>query len=153
MSKADLEKQLVDAEIVVKNLREQLGTKKANTMFRCVACKGIHKISSCDAYAPMHYNSAAYEEGWEHSEELWAICPKTGIANRFLIHDDYDTRIAHKGAGRAFYWEYQDKFKSLTSTMRGSYTRGDEHKLEWINNDYIDKNRKKFGLPEKPRKS
>lgn len=120
-TKVDLEKQLNEAKAIVKALESQLGTQKASRMFRCVGCKGIHKISSCDAYEPLHYNSAAYEEGWDSSGELWAICPKTQIANRFLFNDSYDARKKHKDAGRAFFREYYDKFKSVTTKQRNSF--------------------------------
>ena len=147
MLKQNIEKDLQDAKAIVQALEQQLDTKKASTMFRCVGCKGTHKISSCDAYEPLHYNNGAYEEGWCSDGELWAVCPKTGVANRFLFNDNYDLRKERKVAGYAFFLAYNNKFKSVTTTMRRS-TRGDEHDIRWINNYYIDKNRKKFGLPD-----
>ena len=145
----DLKAKLEEAKATVQAIEQQLGTKKANKMFRCVACSGIHKISSCDAWEPFHYNNAAYEEGWESDHELWAVCPKTGVANRFLFRDEYDVRRAKKDAGRAFFWDYHDKLKTVTKTMCGR----DAHDIHWINNFYIDANRKKFDLPEIVEKS
>jgi hypothetical protein len=138
-----IEFQLEQAREAVRRFEDKLRTNKANRMFRCEACKKLHKISSCDVFEPLHYNNGAYEEGWESDNELWAVCPTTGIGNRFLF-DDYNTP-RNQRVGTKFFWEYRDLFKSLTTLMRNSQ-RAPEHQIRFINNYYIDSHRERFGL-------
>lgn len=150
----NITQKIAKAEAIVAGLKTQQNKERGNNMFHCVGCDGMHKISSCDAWEPLHYNNEAYGEGWDSDHELWASCPKTGLANRFLFSQSYDERSNKQtDVQYRFYWDYSRQFKSLTETNRGSSLVGtNQHQIQWKNNFYIDENRDRFGLPLKAKK-
>jgi hypothetical protein len=144
MSKT-IERDLVQAEGVVATLRGKLKEAQANKLFRCVACKGIHKIKTCVAVQTHWYTEPYGCTGGDYWNmgELWIICPKTEVANRVLFNDhdvDYEKR-------KHYEWDVEEQFRRIYSPLFKSVVETHrDNPYRWINTDYFDKNRKKFGI-------
>ena len=79
--------------------------------------------------------------------ELQFVCPETGIINR-LLFSNYDVPYEERmdfdnNPGKQF----KRNYKKLFREVKESYDRTTPDKL--VNNFYIDKNRRKFGLVKK----
>lgn len=121
---------------------------RGNKKFKCLFCDKMHAISKCDAFTfPTFESGCGYEDGRWWEGEIYIRCPETGFYNRAYFNSpqypnygkwDYDADMQFKSI-------YRRLFKSLTEGKDNAKLRYDL----WQNNDYFDKNHKKFDLQVK----
>ncbi len=141
-----IEREIEYAEDTIRQLRNKKERALSGKMFRCVACKGIHKIKTCTAIQTHWYvqpYSCTGGDYWNEGE-MYILCPETGIGNRVLFLDDskipYEKRQDYDwNIEKQFKRIYKPLFKEVIDTYRDDPYR-------WINTDYFEKNAKKFGL-------
>lgn len=121
---------------------------------KCACCENeMHKIEDLTVIQTYWYVRPFGCTGGDYwnKGEVNFICPKTGYRNRLLFdtHDvPYDKRqnYAHNPE-----MQFQDKYMGLFKEQKD--THGEEKKIPWVNNYYVDRNRAKFGLVEKVKKA
>jgi hypothetical protein len=127
-------------------INSEIKELRANKTIKCL-CGKYHKIKDMDIIIPQRWHRGySYEDGYNEDVGLFAVCAKNPeLANRLLFDDysiDYYKRDVYKyNAKMQFATLYQHLFKSIV--------RIDEDKVpykRWGNNEYIDKNHKKFEI-------
>lgn len=141
-----IEKQIEDAEEVLKQLHIKLKHARANKSFVCVVCNGKHKIKDCVGVQTHWYvnpYSCSSGDYWEEGE-MYIVCPTTpGVANRVLFSN---IGVPHEKR-KQYIWDVESQFKLIYSSLfKEMINTHRENPYRTINTDYFDNNRKKFGL-------
>lgn len=128
-------------ELQLQKLYKQKESQKSRKTFKCV-CGKFHKIRECSLIQHHYYNTRAYEEGWEESS-ISIECPVSKLRNQvhFNYNDDigYPTMYDYEyDANKQFKRKYYGLFKDVIKEYENSW--------QSLNNDYFEKNRKKFGV-------
>ena len=136
---AQLKKVREEESQVLKKIEERNKQKK----IQCASCEKAHKIGRLRAIQTHFYISPHGCTGGDYwlEGEMKYICPTNDTINRLLFNSDdvpyeYDPE-------EQFKTNYKHLFKEVTDR------HGKEDNRNWVNNYYIDKNRRKFGLVEK----
>lgn len=143
-----IEAQLDELESKKQLLLEQLKTKRSNQLFRCVCCNKLHKFKTCDGLLTHYYVApygCSYGDYWEESG-LWIICPTTGIANRLLFNNcdvAYEHRKKYENNPEA---QFKKMYIPVLKRVKNVYR---DNEVPYINTDWFDQNRKRYGLVEK----
>jgi putative transposon-encoded protein len=141
-----IEREIEYAEDTIRRARDKKANILSGKMFRCVACKGNHKIKTCTA-VQTHYYVAPYGcsggDYW-NDNDIWILCPKTKIGNRALFLNKYDVPYEKR---TEYKWNIEAQFKRIyTPLFKDVIEVWRENPYKYINNDYFEKNSKKFGL-------
>lgn len=141
-----IEQQIASLAAQQRELARALNDERSRKKFKCECCGGMHAFRDCVAIQTHWYESPSGCMGGDnwHSGELQIICPVTNNKNRLLWPShytmDYSVRRDIKyNAELQFKWKYGDLFKETVQDY-------DKDRRPWINNTYIDENRKRFGL-------
>src|SRR5271157_209043 len=105
-----IEREIEYAEDNIRRLRDKKSRTLSGKMFRCVACKGIHKIKTCVAIQTHWYvapHSCSGGDYWNEGE-LWILCPKTSVANRVLFLGKYNVSYEKRND---YAWNLESQFK------------------------------------------
>lgn len=145
----NLEIQLEELEVKKRKILKKIEKRNQQKTIKCAACDKLHSIGSLDAIQ-MHWYTEPYGctggDYW-NTGELRFVCPLTNIVNR-LLFNNYDVPWENRheyeyDAEEQFRNNYKYLFKSVKDTYR------DKENRKTVNNYYVDKHRKKFGLVEK----
>ena len=139
-----------EAEQALARARDRLRSERARRHIRC-ACGAPQAVRDFHLIVTHYYIGAHGCTGGDYwSEGEWNIVGPCGQNNR-LLFDDYgvDWRRKHDvgvGVEATFKHLYRELFRSTEQEHRGSNPRP--------NNicDYVDRNRARFELPEKPKR-
>nr|MBA4405265.1 hypothetical protein [Nanoarchaeum sp.] len=146
----DLENRLAELHQQQEEILKQIDVRNGNKRIECVACKTSHKIAGLTAIQTHWYTppeSCTAGDYWSEGE-LQFICPKTGVVNRLMFDNydvpwdkrrDYDNDPAE---------QFKRNYKHLFQHVKDSYDR-EPPVIRRVNNYYVDRNRKKFGLVKK----
>lgn len=131
------------ARALLKRYEAEQFEKRKRALIQCAACPAKHPLGNLDAIATHWYvrPSGCTDGDYWVEGDFHFVCPHTGVRNRIFFWDSYDDREAGINAGDAFKQKYRSAFNSITN----EYTE----RTESVNNDYVDKNRTSWGLPEK----
>lgn len=126
-----------------------IDARNSKRKVKCSSCNEFHKIGDLTAIQTYWYVAphGCTEGDYWREGELQFICPETGTINR-LLFNNYDVP-----------WQERDKYDNdPQQQFKRNYKKlfrevidahDDSTPEEWVNNDYVDQNRKKFGLVEK----
>lgn len=152
---ASLEKQLEKAQGDVSEIRERINQRNARRKIECASCGEFHMIKDLNAIQKHgHIPPRGCTEGdyWVE-EELNYICPDCGIRNR-LLFDNYGLHPDQRGKVQ---FDPEEQFKCMYKRLFGNVEDVHENPTyhealqtaysnDWVNNDFVDNNREKFGL-------
>ena len=144
-----LEVQLQDLRKKGEEILEQIDQRNSRKKIQCSSCEKYHAIGKL-AVIQTHWYESPYSctggDNW-YEGELQYVCPTNNVRNR-LLFNNHDVL-----------WQERDKFENNPEAQfKRSYKKlfGDvideydeKGSSSWVNNLYVDKNRKKFGLVEK----
>jgi hypothetical protein len=145
---ANLEDKLLGIRQEESKILEAIDKRNSRRTIKCDSCEDSHKIKDVVAIQTHWYTSPQGCTGGDYwSEgELNFVCPETGVRNRLLFNNydvSWEERKHYKNdPEEQFKMTYKDLFKEVVKT----YEKNDP---EFVNNHYVDRNRKKFGLVEK----
>lgn len=147
--KHNAEKEVRAVERIFKALSKaqaDLTAKRAQRELKC-CCGASHAINTLELLVTHWYTEPHGCTGGDYwSEgEFEFVCPTSSARNRLMFNDfdvDYKRR-GSDGAEPAFKRLYRSLFASRRDTYR------EDPGVRWINNEYADKNRAYFELPEK----
>jgi len=131
---------------------EAIDKRNSRRTIKCVSCDDFHRIRDLDAIQTHWYTppTGCTEGDYWNEGELQFVCPETEVRNRLLFSNNdvpWEERRDYKNdPGEQFKTNYKDLFKKVIDTHR-------EDDYEFVNNRYVDRNRKKFGLVEKRKQS
>jgi hypothetical protein len=145
----DLEKQLEELQEQAQQVISKINDKKARQKIKCSACDKYHAIQSLTAIQTHFYiepHGCTDGDYWKEGE-MQFICPETNVINR-LLFDNYDVPWEERNKyennpEKQFKHNYEGLFKEVQEVHEKT-TQG-----KWVNNFYVDRNRKKFGLVER----
>lgn len=142
-----LENKLQSLAVQENKILHKIEIRNQKRKIKCASCPNSHEIKTLDCIQT-HWYTAPYGctggDHWSYGE-LQYVCPTTKIVNR-LLFDNYDvpyenrSKYAHDPEAQ-FARNYKHLFKSVIDEYN--------EKHDTVNNYYVDKNRKKFGLVEK----
>ncbi len=117
----------------------------------CGSCNNPHEIGVLKAIQTHWYTEPHGCTGGDYWKqgELQFVCPKTGIVNRLLFDNNdvpwEERRVYENDPEQQFKAIYKKLFKEVVDAY------GDKTGDKWVNNHYVDKHRRMFGLVEKRR--
>lgn len=130
-------------------LNSRLDKQRSLLTIKCVSCGKNHAIADLTAIQTHWYtepNGCTGGDYW-NTGEIQFICPKTEVRNR-LSFDNYDVPWDER---REYKNNPSDQFnriyKSLFKDVIKEYEKNHQH--DWVNNEFVDKNRAMFGLVER----
>ena len=148
-----LEDQLKKVQEEESCILEKIDKRNKKREIQCCGCGNPHLIGDLTAIQThwyTHPHGCTGGDYWNEGE-LQFICPETGIINR-LLFNNYDVPWKEGGIYENDPEEqFKTNYKNLFKEVIDSYDK--ETSGEWVNNYYVDKNRRKFGLVEKRKKS
>lgn len=130
------------------DLQRLIDERKRRTMLACYSCDSRHPIGNLTlVQVYFHVPPRGCNEGdyWQRGE-IRFICPRTDEHNRLLFDTDdvpWPERERYENDPQAqFLRNYGHLF-----AQRINYHKGEDHpQPAWVNNYYLDQNRKRFGL-------
>jgi|SRR3989344_165605 len=148
-----LEVQLMNLEEEKDKIRERIKERDKKRKIECASCESYHKIEELTAIQTHWYHEphgCAEGDYWSEGE-LQFVCPTTNVRNRLLFDDDdlpWEERKDGNPTEKQFRYRYGSLFREVKEEHENDsfHSRG---KYKFVNNYYVDKNRKKFGLREK----
>lgn len=130
-----------------KELVAQLKLERSRKKILC-SCKKMHAIKDL-VVIQTHWYTEPYGctggDYWSEGE-LQFLCPETEVRNRILFMSKYNSNVRYEDRQKreeAFRREYRDLFKKVEKEY-DRYEKRYSHPS--FNNDYVDKNWKKFEL-------
>jgi len=148
-----LEAQLKEVRQEESQILENIDKRNKKRRIQCGGCSNSHEIGNLTAIQTHWYTSprGCTEGDYWNEGELQFVCPETGIINR-LLFDNSDVpweerRIYENDPEQQFKRNYKKRFKEVVDSY-DEKTPG-----KWVNNHYVDENRRKFGLVEKSKGS
>lgn len=140
LEELDEQKQVILAKVKVRN---------AGRKIRCGSCEDSHKIEDLSAIQTYWYTQPHGCTGGDYwSEgELQYVCPENGVRNRLLFDNNDIPHEERKQFNNNPEKQFSSMYKGLFKAVEDIY--GESGAGEWVNNHYVDRNRKKFGLVEK----
>jgi len=150
---ASLENQLENNQQEEIRIREKIDKRNEKRSIQCSGCNELHKIGDLVAIQTHWYTppSGCTEGDYWNEGELQFVCPETGTINRLLFNNydvPWEERRIYKNNPES---QFKRMYRKLFKEVKDSYDK--EILGEWVNNSYIDKNRRKFGLVEKKKHS
>lgn len=145
----DLENQLAELHQQEKQILAEIDARNENREIKCGGCKDFHKIGNLTAiqthwYTPPHGCTGG--DYWNEGE-LQFICPETGIINRLLFNNHDVPWEERRNYANNPEEQFKRNYKRLFQEVKDSYDKTTPG--EWVNNFYIDQDRKKFRIVEK----
>ena len=146
---AGLEDQLAEIHQQEKQILAKIDAGNKNRKIKCGACEDYHKIGVLTAiqthwYTPPH---GCTEGDYWNEGELQFVCPETNVKNRLLFNNydvPWDERRNYANNPEE---QFKRNYKHLFIEVKDSHDKTTSG--EWVNNFYVDQNRKKFGLVER----
>lgn len=166
---ATLEKQLEDVRSKKSDILKKIDERNKRKTIDCSSCDESHPINTLTLiqtywYVPPH---GCNEGDYWNEGEMQFVCPKTKVINRMLFDNSdvpWEKRREYENDPEAqFKKNYRPLFKRVievyehSDNMSGTRYSIGSRKLKnedvtnghWVNNSYVDENRKEFGLVEK----
>lgn len=145
---ASLRSQLKKIEQQKAELLKKADEAKSKARIKCASCGKMHMIKTLDAIQAHSYvpPSGCTDGAYWVDAEMQFICPKTEVVNRLLIfnHDvPWEERNKYENDPEE---QFKRMYKKLFRSVKDTYS---EKPYSQVNNDYVDENRKRFGLVEK----
>lgn len=143
------DEEAAQAKALLQQYEVEQKAKRAEKMIPCEACGGQHQIGKLDAINTHWYvKPSGCTDGDYWVEGEWHfVCPDTGVRNRLMFWDGHDAMDAGVNAQAVFKLLFRAAFKSMTPEHEhDGLLRSKSYR--WVNNDYIDKHRREWGLPE-----
>lgn len=134
---------------LIEQVEEKIDARNSNREIECSSCEESHKIRELKAIQTHWYTSPSGCTGGDYwtEGELQYVCPENDVRNRLLFRN-YD--VSHEerkhfknNPEKQFSSMYKGLFKEVEDNHDEPFSEGH------VNNFYVDKNRKKFGLVEK----
>jgi len=144
-----LEDQLTDLHQQERQILVKIDARNKNRKIECGGCKDSHKVGDLTAIQTHWHTPPHGCTGGDHwnEGELQFICPETGTINR-LLFDNYGVPLEERrNYANNPEEQFKKNYKHLFREVKDSYDEMTSGK--WINNFYVDQNRKKFGLVKK----
>ena len=143
-----VEQQILEQEIKLDKLYDRLDKKRANKNIECVCCKTKHKIKDLTAiqtYSYVEPYSCSGGDYWNESE-LMFICPVTEKINRLLFLNIYDIPYENRyDPVNNIELQFRNMYKNLFKDCENFYPKKNMY-YNFLNNEYVNKNYKKYGL-------
>ena len=137
---------MANLEAKLDEVKKQIAERNSNRRIKCESCDKSHAIGTLKAIQTYFYVEPHGCIGGDYwlPGELQYICPTNGIINRLLfdIRDVLEEQRM-KNPARQFRNNYVNLFKEVVETY------SEKTMEQWVNNYYVDNNRKKFSLVEK----
>ena len=140
-----LEQQFEKLGEETRKIHQKIKKRNKKRTIKCVSCDKAHEIGDLTAIQTHWYEepSGCTDGDQWHEGELQFVCPETEIRNRLLFNNfdvSYEERKLYKNnPGDQFKSMYKELFKEVKDCYEKTYDN-------WVNNSYVDKHRKKFGL-------
>jgi len=143
-----LEQQLEKLDEEKRKIHQKIKKRNKKRAIKCVSCDKAHEIGDLTVIQTHWYTppSGCTDGDYWNEGELQFVCPETEIKNRLLFNNfevPYEERRKFKLNPEA---QFKSMYKGLFKEVIESYEKTDNN---WVNNSYVDKHRKKFGLVEK----
>jgi len=140
---ASLDNQLIEVCQEESRIPEKIDRRNERKSIQCSGCDNHHKIGDI----------TAVQTHWGYGKEggLEFVCPETGIINRLLFNNDdvpWEERKLYENNPEE---QFKRNYKKLFKEVVNDYDTGPRGK--WVNNYYVDENRRKFGLVERSKSS
>lgn len=146
----NLQQELNDLHKKEKELLSRIEKQRANKTFPCI-CGKRHKFKNCDVIQQHYYvpPSGCSDGAYWSPTDLYIICPDTDNKNRlyfstadvpYICRCEYDWNLNE---------QFKQKYKHLFKSVIDDY---EQDTRQWENNDYIQKNYKKYDLQLGPKK-
>lgn len=145
-----LERQLEEIRKQESEILGKMDRRNGNKRIECCCgCEDSYRVRELVAIQSHSYNPPYGCTGGDYwSEgELQFVCPETGVVNRLLFDDHdvpYEERRKYENNPDS---QFKKNYKRLFMEVEKSHGRSTPN--GWVNNYYVDKNRRKFGLVEK----
>lgn len=132
-------------ELVLKAIDERNKRKK----ILCSACNNYHTIGKLRAIQTHWHTPPRGCTGGDYwnEGELQFVCPETEVIDRLLFNNDDVPWEERKDYDKDPEEQFKRNYKKLFKEVRDTYDKSTSG--NWVNNFYVDQNRKKFGLVEK----
>lgn len=135
-----------DKAEILRKIEERNGRKK----IECASCDKPHAIKTLTLIQTYWYTPPSGCTGGDYwnEGEVNFICPETEVRNRLLFNNNeipWEDRNKYENNPED---QFKANYKSLFKEVIDYYKEGHQTD-EWVNNFYVDQNRKKFGLVEK----
>lgn len=151
---ATLEAQLRKIEQERTKILTKIKKREKQKTIQCASCDHEHKIGELTAIQTHWYVKPEGCSGGDYwnEGELQYICPETKTRNRLLFDNTdvpYENRYDYEHNAQA---QFKNKYKHLFAQVIPEHE--EQTPRPFVNNYYVDDNRKKFGLVERkePRK-
>ncbi len=120
---------------------------------QCGACDDFHEIGNLKAIQTHWYTppTGCTEGDYWNDGELQYVCPETGIINRLLFDNNDVPWKERKDFDNNPEEQFKRNYKKLFEEVTDNYDRTIPGK--WVNNYYVDRNREKFGLVERRKRT
>jgi len=124
-------------------------TGNKNRKIKCGSCEDFHEIGSLTAIQTHWYTSPHGCTGGDYwnEGELQFICPETNVKNRLLFNNHDVPWEERRNCANNPEGQFKRNYKHLFLEVKDSHDETTSG--EWVNNLYVDQNRKRFGLVEK----
>ncbi len=130
------------------DINRKIDERNGNKTLHCGGCNKYHRIKDL-TLIQTHFYVPPYgcTEGAYWSEgEMRFVCSETKIENRLLFdNNDIDWKDREKYEKNPK-MQFERNYKRLFKKIIDTYDREESRTLNWVNNYYVDENRKKFGL-------
>ncbi|RME30717.1 hypothetical protein D6789_04810 [Candidatus Woesearchaeota archaeon] len=147
---ASLDEQLQETLRREEDLRKRIDERNAKRRIECASCDGAHPIRRLVAIQTHWYvepHGCTGGDYWREGE-LQYICPETGVINRLLFNNDDVPWGERRDFANDPEAQFKRNYRRLFKEVRDSHGPLSE---PWVNNFYVDRHRKEFGLVEKRR--
>jgi len=144
------------AELAALERREEslladLAVQRGLLEIECASCGGRHAVKDLTAVQTHWYVSPHGCTGGDYWKEgeMQFVCPRTGVRNRLLFdnHDvPWDERNKYDNNPEL---QFRRVFRPLFREVLEEHD--DARSPPWVNNHYVDRNRRIFGLVERRR--
>lgn len=130
-------------------IRQSINARNRKRKIKCASCSKSHEVCTLDAIQTHWYTPPSGCTGGDHWNigEMQFVCPDTKIVNRIMFYN-YDVPWEKRSH---YAWDPEEQFRrqygDLFKSVKKTYEKVDHYKT--VNNEYVDDNRKKFGLVEK----
>ncbi len=141
-----LDEQLERLKKAEKELKERIAKRNKKRKIQCGGCNGYHQIQDLVAIQSHGYIPPSGEIGGDYwvETELRFVCPTTQVTNRLLFTNDNPNG---KKGGIDPEAQFRYQYRSLFREVREVHS--EQIQGRWVNNYYVDRNRREFGLVEK----
>ena len=145
----NLEAQLEEIRKEENNILKKIGERNKKKKILCGGCGESHQIKDLTLIQTHYHVPPRGEIGGDYLSEgeIQFSCPKSGVINR-LLFNNYDVPFGERDK---YENNPQEQFKRSYGPLFKNIVKSHTNETEgpWVNNLYIDENRKEFGLVEK----